>query len=176
MSRVGRGLARRVRGIGTRRPRRVLVAFGVVVALLAAGVVTLSWYDRRAAQVEQARTAALKAAERQAVTVLSYDFRSINRDLERARSALTGQFLEDFTELTTQVVAPAAKQQQISTSAKVVGSSVVEADPDRAVVLLFVNQTTKTAQAQMPQLSGSRVQLTLVEVDGRWLISELDPI
>jgi Mce-associated membrane protein len=51
----------------------------------------------------------------------------------------------------------------------------VSADPNDAVVLVFVNQTVVVGQ-DTPTDTASSVRVTLEKVDGRWLISAFDPV
>lgn len=162
-------------GSSKRSPLLLLVALGAAALLLATLVAFLLTQNRRAAAVEEARSAATAVAEQQAVTLLSYDYRTVDRQLEQARAGLSGPFLEEYTDLTSRVVAPAAKQQQITTRADVVESAVVSAEPDRVVTLLFVNQTT-AAGGQGARVTGNRVRIELTKIGDRWLVSGLIPI
>lgn len=126
--------------------------------------------------VDQARTDGLRAANDDVVALLSYDFNTVDDALKKARETLTGPFLDDYTKLTTTVVAPAAKDQNITTKATVVGSAVVSAEPTHVVALLFINQSTTTKTAPEPSSSGSRVTLTMDKVGDRWLVSALSPV
>lgn len=169
------GVGRAVRA-GGERPGQVRLVLAVFVVVLAVGAGLLWWQDQRHDAVEQAREEATAAAAGHLVAALSYDYRSFDSDVERARLGLTGTFLDDFSRLMNSVVAPAARDQQIVTAATVVRSAIVSAEPERVVVLAFVNQTTTSARATGSEVSGSRVRLTLVEVDGRWLTSDLTPV
>jgi Mce-associated membrane protein len=46
----------------------------------------------------------------------------------------------------------------------------------RATVLVFVDQTVTNSQLKAPRLDRSRVEVTLVNSHGRWLINNLSPI
>lgn len=126
--------------------------------------------------VDQARTDGLRAANDDVVALLSYDYKTVDDELKKARESLTGPFLDDYTKLTTTVVAPAAKDQNITTKATVVGSAVVSAEPTHVVALLFINQSTTTKTAPEASSSGSRVTLTMDKVGDRWLVSALSPV
>lgn len=170
-------------------PRRWQLVLGttygvVVLALLVAlGVMTVQnttgWPlhpTLTSHATDQARTDAVKAANEDVVALLSYDYKTVDDELAKARGSLTGPFLDDYTKLTSTVVAPAAKDQNIVTKATVVGSSVVSADPNRVVALLFINQNTTTKTAPEASSSGSRVTLTMDKVGDRWLVSALSPV
>jgi Mce-associated membrane protein len=129
---VLRDLTVRKAGRGdARRPTRALIALGVVAVVLGVAVGGLWWLGHRESQIRTARDTALQAAREQVVTVLSYDFRSLDQDLQRAREALTGAYLEEFSTQANQVTAPAAREQQITTEADVIASAVVRTDPAR---------------------------------------------
>ncbi len=126
--------------------------------------------------VEQARTDAVRSGSEDAVALLSYDYRTVDDELKKARENITGPFLDDYTKLTTTVVAPAARDQSITTKAVVVGAAVESASPTHVVTLLFINQTTTTKSAPEPSQSGSRVTLAMDKVGDRWLVSALTPV
>lgn len=156
-----------------RRSTTALVVLGVVVVVLGLAVGGLWWLDQRNSRTAIARDAALQVAREQVVPVLSYDFHHVDADVQRAGAALTGQFREEFLAEANQTTVPAAREQQIVTQATVIAASVVRADPDQVVVLLFVNQNTRSSQSETVQLSAHRIQLTMSRVDQRWLISGL---
>lgn len=169
------------------RRRRWLLGGGYAVVVLALAVTvgvllgqrTTGWPlhpQLTSHAVETARVDALRTANDAAVALLSYDYHTVDTDLKKARDSLTGSFLDDYTKLTTTVVAPAARDQDISTKAVVVGSAVVSVAPAHAVTLLFINQTTTTKAAPEPSQSGSRVTLTMDKVGDRWLVSALTPV
>ena len=57
--------------------------------------------------------------------------------------------------------------------AEVAAQSVVQCHADQVVVLLFVNQTTTSTRLDGPQVDLNRVRLTLVKVDGKWLVNKV---
>ncbi len=161
---------------GPRRTSRsdlvVLVAALVVLALVLSAAL-LAVRARSEDRVEQARTAALAAAESHAVDLLSYDYRHLDRDFARAGKALTGGFADDYATTTETVVRPTALQVKAVVTAEVAASSVVRASQNKVVVLLFVNQTTTSTRVEGPKVDLNRVRLTLVRVDGEWLVSKV---
>ncbi|MEU0004340.1 hypothetical protein ABZ079_08550 [Streptomyces sp. NPDC006314] len=165
--------------------RRVLTA-GLGVVLVAALVVAavLGWRYREGRQAEQARGEALAAARKAAPVVLSYDYRHLDRDFTRARAQLTGHFRDQYGRTTKTVVAPTAKKYHGVVKATVVtpadgggpAVSVVSATPDRAVVLLFVDQVTESTQVSGPRLDLNRVRMTLTRTSGGWKVSGVDAL
>ena len=154
------------------------VAFGVlpiVALLLAAAAGYLRWEDSSRRDADTARTESVQAAKDSTVALLSYKPDTVEKDLGGARDRLTGSFLDAYTQLINTVVIPGAKEKQISAVASVPAAASVSAEPDHAVVLLFVNQTVVVG-TDPPTNTASSVRVTLDKVDDRWLISGFDPI
>jgi Mce-associated membrane protein len=154
-----------------RDPVLLVAGLVVVILLVTAGLLTVR--ARGADRVEQARTEATAAAEATAVDLLSYDYRHLDRDFARARAGLTGGFVDDYAKTTQTVVRPTATEVMAVVKADVAASSVVRADQNRVVVLLFVNQTTTSTRLDAPKVDLNRVRLTMDRVDGRWLVSKV---
>jgi Mce-associated membrane protein len=155
-----------------------VVAFGLLPALalvLALGAGFLKWQASSVDNAEAAAEAAKRAATESTIALLSYTPDKVEEQLGAARDLLTGEFQQSYTDLTNDVVIPGAKEQQIAAVASVPAAAAVSAEPDRAVVLLFVNQTVNIG-GQPPTDTASSVRVTLEKVDGRWLISQFDPI
>jgi len=153
----------------------LLASLSVAAAVLA---VTL-WATQYRADSRIDDAAARRAAEAAAtgtVALLSYTPDTVDADLTAARQHLTGDFLAYYSQFTQQVVAPAAKEKSVSTDAAVVRSAVAEITEDSAVVLVFINQTTTSADEPDPATTASSVRVTLTEVGGAWLISRFEPV
>jgi Mce-associated membrane protein len=119
---------------------------------------------------------ALSAASEGAVAVLSYSPNTIDSDLSSAKSYLTGDFLKYYSQFSEEIVKPAAKQKSVKTAAVVLRSALSEFQPDSAVVLLFVNQSTQSADRPEPAMTSSSVVVKLTKVDRKWLISSFNPV
>jgi Mce-associated membrane protein len=157
-------------------PRLLLSLWAALLLVVAIAASALGWQHHVHNQAEQARQQAGAAATATVPDVLSYNYRTIYDDLARARTHLTGDFAGQFDQLTRQIVAPQATQGQINTHAEIAASSVIEADVNRVVELLFVNQTTQGANLPQPRIDGSRLVLTMQKVHNQWLIQNLEPI
>lgn len=151
------------------------IAAAAVVGL---GVAVFLLYQRveRSSEVDAARQSAVEAARTRLPQLLSYDYHTLDRDLAGARAGTTGAFRDQFAELTTKVVAPAAQQQEIVTKTTVAGTSVVSAETDRVVLLVFLDQVTQTKADASSRIDGARVRATLQRQDGQWLVSALTPV
>ncbi|WP_442930783.1 twin-arginine translocation pathway signal [Mycolicibacterium sp. 050232] len=125
---------------------------------------------------EAASATVLKAANDGTVALLSYAPDSLDRDFTAAKSHLTGDFLSYYTQFTQEIVAPAAKQKSVKTTAAIVRSAVSEIHPDSATVLVFVNQATTSAENPNGSFASSAVKVGMSRIDGNWLISSFDPV
>ena len=143
--------------------------------LLASAAGYLKWQDASVRDAQLASAESVRAATDGTVALLSYKPETVEKDLEAARSRLTGTFLNAYTSLTHDVVIPGAKQKQISAVATVPAAASVRATANHAVVMLFVNQSVIIGQ-DAPTNSASGVRVSLDKIGGRWLISQFDPV
>jgi Mce-associated membrane protein len=155
-----------------------VLAYGVLPALallLAAAGGFLKWQDSSARAAQLARIESVAAAKDSTIALLSYKSDTVERDLEAAKSRLTGTFKDSYSQLINDVVIPGAKRGHISTTASVPAAASVSATANHAVTLLFVNQTA-VVDKDPPNDTVSSVRVTLDKVGGRWLISGFDPV
>jgi Mce-associated membrane protein len=155
-----------------------VVSFAVLPAIalgLALGAGYLKWRDNTVRDGEIAAVSSVQAAKDSTIALLSYTPDKVDQQLGEARNLLTGDFRDSYTSLTNDVVIPGAKQKQISAVATVPAAASVSATPQKAVVLVFVNQTV-TVGADAPTDTNSSVRVTLEKVGDRWLISAFDPV
>lgn len=155
-----------------------VLAYGVLpglALLLAAAGGFLKWQDSSARAAQLARIESVAAAKDSTITLLSYKSDTVERDLEAAKSRLTGTFKDSYSQLINDVVIPGAKRGHISTTASVPAAASVSATANHAVTLLFVNQTA-VVDKDPPNDTVSSVRVTLDKVGGRWLISGFDPV
>ncbi|MFD6893498.1 twin-arginine translocation pathway signal [Rhodococcus sp. NPDC060086] len=151
-------------------------ALGVVAVVFAVLVGWLGYGTIQDAAAESARTDAVAAAQEQAVAMLAYDFENVDEQTAAAADGLTGDFRDEYMNLMQNIIAPGAKEKSISVQVNVQASSVVSADADHAVTLLFLNQITTSSENPEAVSSGSRVRVELENQDGRWLVNRLTPI
>ena len=155
-----------------------VIAYGVlpgVALLIASATGYLKWQDATVRENQAARPPSVQAAVDGTVALLSYHAETVEKDLDAAKSRLTGKFLDAYTSLTHDVVIPGAKQKQISATATVAAAAVTSQNAEHAAVLLFIDQTVTVGQTA-PTDTASSVRVTLDKIDGRWLISQFDPV
>jgi Mce-associated membrane protein len=155
--------------------RLLVVALPALALIIALGVGYLKWLDGTARESRAAAEASVRAASESTIAILSYKPETVDRDLKAAAERLTAGFRQQYTQLVNDVVAPGAKQQHITAVATVPAAASVSATGKHAVALVFVDQTT-TIGNDAPTQTTSSVRVSLEKVDGRWLISQFDPV
>jgi Mce-associated membrane protein len=154
----------------------ILLTASVIAAVgLAACLFGLQYRPDRQLD-DAAAQRAVRAASDGAVAALSYSSENMDRDFARARSHLTGDFLAYYDKFTKEIVIPTVRQKQLGQTASVLRAAVSELEPNSAVVLLFLNETTTGKDKPQPLITPSAVRITLTNVSGSWLISKLDPV
>jgi Mce-associated membrane protein len=155
--------------------RLLVVGLPALALIMALGVGYLKWLDGTARESRAAAEASVRAASESTIAILSYKPETVDRDLKAAAERLTAGFRQQYTQLVNDVVAPGAKQQHITAVATVPAAASVSATGKHAVALVFVDQTT-TVGNDAPTQTTSSVRVSLEQVDGRWLISQFDPV
>ncbi|WP_235624115.1 hypothetical protein [Mycolicibacterium goodii] len=151
----------------------------VVIPLLVVGLAAcagyLQWRGSSLRAAQAASAGVLPAATDSTIKMLSYKPDTVQKDLESAGEGLTGPFRDSYDSLIHDVVIPGAREKQISAVATVPAAAVVSATPRRAVVMVFVNQTTIVG-ADPPTSTASTVRVTMERIGQRWLVSDFTPI
>ncbi len=178
--RAGPGRLKRLAAQAKKRSSgKILPAVLALLVVASLGLLGgLYWFSYRPDRASDAAAnkAAISAASEGTVAVLSYSPDTLDRDFSSAKSHLTGDFLSYYDQFTQQIVAPAAKQKSVKTTAVVLHAAVSELRPDSAVVLLFVNQSTQSKDRPEPTFTNSSVSVTLSKANGKWLISSFNPV
>jgi Mce-associated membrane protein len=160
--------------------RRLLVPVALAVLLLASiGVTTWFYLEQFRPDLQTndaARATVMEAASTGTTSLLSYSPQTLDKDFATAKTHLTGDFLNYYTQFTHDIVTPAAKEKSVKTSAAIVQSAVAEMRPDSAVVLLYLNQTTTSQENPDGSFTASSVKVGMKKVGNDWLISSFDPV
>ncbi|MGW4097169.1 hypothetical protein [Mycobacterium sp. NPDC004974] len=150
------------------------VVLATVALVLALTCAVLRWLTVSQAESDTARNESVQAAKEITAEMLSYETETAEQQLTAARDRMTGEFLGTYSAMIGEVI-PAAHAQQIAAVAEVLRAGVVSAKPDRAELVLFVNQSVQVGN-HMPQKTPSVARATMVKVDDRWLMSEYEPV
>ena len=158
------------------RPKTLWIAIAVLAVGLVALNVGLLRERQSGERVEVARSDAVRSAKTLVPTVLSYDYRRLDADLAKAKASTTGRFATEYAGVVDGSLRQVAAKDEVVSKASVTGSSLVTATEDRAVVLLFVTQSTTRAGAKVPTISTSRVQASLALRGGDWLVAGITTV
>ncbi len=166
------------------RTRRALnsraLSVTLVLLLLVSGGAATWLYFKQYRPDQQTDPAVARAVAHTAsdatVALLSYSSDTLDQDFATARSYLAGDFLSYYDDFSQQVVAPAAKQKSLKTTAHVTAAAVSELQPYSAVVLVFVDQTTKIKDNPQPSLAIRSALVRMNRIDGKWLVTKFTPV
>lgn len=122
-----------------------------------------------------AKQAAMVAATESVEEVLSYDSKSLDEDVAKAKERLDGAMLDEYDETMATIREDTVKNEAV-VEASVVASSVISVGEESAKTLLFVNQTTTGKHLEAPRTDLNRVVVTLRRDGGVWLVTDLDAL
>jgi Mce-associated membrane protein len=156
-----------------RRPslRNAALAAAFIVLLAATGF--LGWQVFQAHQLRQASEEAQRAAVSYAQVLTSIDSDKVDENFKEVLDGATGEFKDMYSQSSVEL-----RQLLIENKATargvVVESAVQSASKDKAVVLLFVDQSVSNTKLPDPRIDRSRMKMTLEKVDGRWRASKVE--
>ena len=154
------------------RPVLSLVpVLAVLLVLLVTGCVAL-WVTRPAESAVRTDdyVGALQAARAGIVDVASFDYVTLDDDIEQIRDVTTGDLQQESVDQLDQQRQQLTDAQAV-VDTTVVGAAVGEADDDSATVFAVIQSTQKTKASDQAQVQRYRVEIALQRVDGRWLLS-----
>jgi Mce-associated membrane protein len=101
----------------------------------------------------------------------------LDADLARARTLITGAFAAQFEQTARNVIVPASRDQSFTVTAEVARAALVDIQPDRVDMLLFVDQTVRASTQPQPQRQTLQLAVSMTkDADGPWLISDVNPL
>lgn len=175
--------------VGSAAPRAVrswvLVTVAIVALLLVAAT---AWVATRpdeellpaaseggVGSIEASAQEAEAVARRAIVPVLSYDYRHLDEDQAAAHTFMTSSYRSGSYDPLFETIKENAPSTKTVVSTQVIDSGIVRtsADDDRVEVLLFVNRPITNKAYKTPRASKDQVTVTMVRVDGDWLIDDL---
>ncbi|MBV8349595.1 MAG: mammalian cell entry protein [Mycolicibacterium sp.] len=153
-----------------------------LVGVMAAAFVALAgaagwlYWNRVEIRAEKsARDELGSLAKQQIPVVFTYDYQTVERSLMNAYSMLTPDYRREFEQRANQEIIPQARDRQVVSQANVVGVGVMDAHRNSASVMVYLNRTV-TDKSKQPIYDGSRLRVDYQRVDGKWLISYMQPI
>jgi hypothetical protein len=154
-------------------------AVTALVVLLVVAVVTgvLLWRQnadlRRKDEIATAETQATRAASRIAVSMTSYDYRSVKEDFAWVRRDGTKKF-EDTYAQSTRPIQQLIERTRATATGKVSNAAGTADDATHVTVLLFVDQAIRRPGDKQPSVEPNRVVMDMVKQGGRWLVDDVE--
>jgi Mce-associated membrane protein len=166
------------------RPGRVLVAVIALLVVLVGFLGYRLWNTHSAAQadkrhydqlnvVDGRNQAALSAARQAAVTLLTYDYRHLDRDFTAVLNGSTGGFKKDFASRQSTAKALFVQGKAIA-SGQVLDAAVASSTSTTATVLVVIDQSVKNVSVPSGTTKHYRMQLKLNKVGSSWLVSDVE--
>jgi hypothetical protein len=153
-----------------RSPATPLLALLACACLVMAVCCLYLWHqtvhDRA---VQRARDDARAAAQSEAKDLLSYNFRTLDYDLGKAKSEMTPAMARSF-DAYWQIFRPSVLKSQTQALTQVQVTAVTDATPTQVNVVLFVKMISVNAAHKEPQVDTSWPRLQLRKVGKKWLI------
>ncbi len=151
-------------------PATVLLALmSCAVLVVAVAVVFLLHQHSQDVAVRNARERGLAAAQSEAKDLLSYNYRTLDYDLQKAKSEMTPGMAKSFGDY-WQIFKPSVVKSQTQALTQIQTAGVTDATPDRVEVVLFVKMISVNAAHKEPQVDTSWPRLQLKKVGKKWLI------
>ena len=155
-------------------PLLVCALLAVVLGVLGGGWGLVSWQKDHG--IDSAHAAAADAAADAVETAFTYDYTSLDAHLKKAQKLMTPSFAKEFAKITP-ALDQLAPQRQIQIKAESRDAAPIpcgtKCDRDKAQVLVFLDQARRTKDAQTPTTFGSRIRVSMVHEDGRWLVNNI---
>jgi Mce-associated membrane protein len=120
------------------------------------------------------RSTVLSVAQKGATALLSYDYRDTQGSLARmqryAVPALRTRLGQSWPDMRSDIVFGGAV-----TTAKVRAAAVESLSGRTALVLVYLDQTTRTRKDSTSKMTPFRISVIVQKVDGRWLVAKAQP-
>jgi Mce-associated membrane protein len=124
--------------------------------------------------IASATSEAQGAAERAVVTILAYDYRTMDEDQKASDALMTPDYRKKFDQLFEVLKDNQPTTKTVVTVDKVVASGIVRSGDDRVQVLVFVNRSRTNAESSQPAEYRDQVVVTMVKSGSDWLVDEMD--
>lgn len=155
----------------------VIVPVVGLVVLVAAAAYLWRWQAHQVAVLQAGRAedaAVVRAATLETMTWAHVDYRKADSYFTDVEKGATGVFLDQFkaSEAATRQLLASNKSVQVPTIPHD-GAALMERNGSTAKVLIAMDATVTNKATSKPQPRQYRLQVTLTEHDGQWLISNL---
>lgn len=168
------GRAGRLRRLFGRARGWALPALAVALALTA-GLFAFLW--QREANENAARDQVREVAERFTQNLVTFDYRTLDSDIERIREDATGSFQGELDVAfggDIDAFREALREARAQSSGSVLGSVVQSLEADTARILVIADQRIQNQETPEPRDIPRRIELTLVETSEGWKVDRVD--
>ncbi|QNN51368.1 hypothetical protein [Nocardioides mesophilus] len=148
-----------------------VAVLAVVALVLELVLVRPGWVESE--EEDQARTEAVRAAERFAVQVNNFDSADVGTLKQSLTPLLTTKFNDDFESTVDDLLSQVA-QAKLTSRGEVIRSAVASVDRDSAEVLVVADATADSIYGKRAR--HFRWSVDLVKVDGDWLVDNFSPV
>ncbi len=159
---------------------KVRIGGAVMVLLILAGAVAATVLGLRYAGAnsdEDARSAALDAGKRYATVMFGFTPADVDANVAQAKAALVGNARTTYDDIMkSSDLSAEVKKQNVNSAVSIQEAGVVSGDAERAVVLIFMNQSVTRGQTELVRVEPSRVQYSMRKSGDRWLIDDIQVI
>ncbi len=150
----------------------------LAVAILIAGAVitTVLGLDYRDTRLtEDARGEALDAGKQTATVMFGYQPGDVEQHVAQTRSSLSGAAEQQYDEIVKEsnLVAEVRKQ-QVKSEVSIQDAGVVNSSRDKALILVFMNQSVTKGGKDLVSVEASRLQYSMERQGDRWLVTNID--
>lgn len=116
-------------------------------------------------------------AESAVSTLLTYSPRTVKDDVKESRELTTDSFGASFATVMSAQAASQIRRTKATSRATAVRAGLLDPDPDRPVVLVYLVQETRSKQLKHGRTDKTALRVTLHKGDaGAWKIADIDPI
>jgi len=166
-----------------RVPRRKPSAALVILLALAVASVGFGAFgvwrgvdEWRSNSIVEARAHATDAASIAAEKMFSYKYNRLDEHMRESQATMTPKFAKKFRSISPALKA-LAPQRKIQVKAVVRYAAAKECgdacSPRKATVLIFIDQARISADAKKPTVFGNRIEVLMVERNGKWLVDNV---
>ena len=150
----------------------VVVALLILAAAVAATVFGLQYSGSRSD--EDARSSALDAGKRYASVMFGFTPADVDKNVAQAKAALVGDARTTYDGImASSDLSAEVKKQNVRSAVSIQEAGVVSSSDDRAVVLIFMNQSVTRGQTELVRVEPSRVQYSMRKSGDRWVIDDI---
>jgi Mce-associated membrane protein len=156
------------------RPSLPLVPVLGVLLVLLLGAAGFLWFTRTepSAVTTDDYVEVLQAARSKVVDFPSFDYLTLDDDIEQVRRVSVGDLRDGAVEQLD------SRRQEITdaeavVSTEVIGAGVTRADSENATVVMVIQTTRETNASEQAQVVKYRIEVEMQHADGRWVLSKI---